>query len=72
MNNLHRIMEIVWLLLFAGSVVWLTFEYFRSEMGFVAIQDFLLIPFIALAMYFFRRFIRKRMEARQRRENGEE
>lgn len=65
-------MEIVWLLLFAGSVIWLTIEYFRSEMGFLAIQDFLLIPFIALAMYFFRRFIRKRMEARERRENGEE
>ena len=65
-------MEIVWLLLFAGSVIWLAIEYFRSEMGFLAIQDFLLIPCIALAMYFFRRFIRKRMEARERRENGEE
>lgn len=65
-------MELVWLLLFLGSAIWLTIEYFRSEMGFMAIQDFLLIPFIALAMFFFRRFVRKRMEARQRRENGEE
>lgn len=62
-------MEVVWLSLFAISAIWLLIEYFRSDLGYAAIQNYMLIPLIALAMFFFRRFFRKRMEAREEREN---
>ena len=67
MRKVNRFMEHFWLAVAIGTAaaaVWV-----MVQQGFDASMQWLWFPGIALAMYFFRRFMRGRLEAMVDREN---
>jgi tryptophan-rich sensory protein len=63
-NNYHRIMEMMWLAIFAVTTVISGYMIYQS--GFEESKLFLLMPLLALAFFFMRRTIRKRIEKNNR------
>ncbi len=67
MRKVNRFMEHFWLAVCIGTA--LAAVWVIVQQGFEAGRDWLWFPLIALAMYFFRRFMRGRLEAMVDREN---
>lgn len=67
MRKVNRFMEHFWLAVTIGTALAAAWVIVRQ--GFVAGRDWLWFPVIALAMYFFRRFMRGRLEAMVDRED---
>ena len=64
-GKLTRFMEHWWLAVAMGSAIWALIVLFREGMD--AAGQWLLFPAIALAMFFFRRFTRRKLEAMEER-----
>lgn len=65
-KGMGRFMETFWLLVFLGSLI--PAVYVISTKGFAQGRDFWLLSSLCLAMWLFRKFTRKRMEAWQARQ----
>ena len=68
MNKLARFMEHFWLAVAIGSAMAALWVVVNEGWG--ASRDWWLFPGVALAMFFFRKFTRKRLEAMEQRRNG--
>ena len=60
-NKVGRIMEIFWLSLAIVSLLVVVYLYIRDGISGENLQ-YLVFPFMAGAMFFFRRFMRKKLE----------
>jgi len=69
-EKMNRIMEHVWLGLAIACLIWIGVEIALN--GWESSKQWLPIPFIALSMFAFRRFFRKRMEARAAKNGNKE
>ncbi len=65
-KGMGRFMESFWLLVFLGSLI--PAGYIWRTRGFAESRDFWLLSSLCLAMWLFRKFTRKRMEAWQARQ----
>lgn len=61
LRKLSRIMEHFWLAVAIGTAVAATWVIVQD--GFAVGRQWLIFPGVALAMFFFRRFTRRRLEA---------
>jgi hypothetical protein len=66
MEKLNRIMEHVWLAIAIASLIWAAVEI--NRFGWEQGKSWLYVPGIAAAMFMFRRFTRKKMDAYKARE----
>lgn len=60
MLRLSKIMELFWLLL--GVLTLIAVLYLGATQGFQEFKIWFLFPAVAFAMYFFRRFMRRKMK----------
>lgn len=68
MRKVNRFMEHFWLAVAIGTAIAAVWVLLNE--GFDAARNWLWFPLIALAMFFFRRFMRGRLEAMDDRHNG--
>ena len=68
MEKLSRIMEHVWLAIAIASLIWAAVEI--NRIGLEEGKTWLYVPAIATAMFLFRRFARKKMDAYKAREEA--
>jgi hypothetical protein len=68
MNKLARFMEHFWLAVAIGSALAALWVVYQE--GWAASGEWWFFPGVALAMFFFRKFTRKRLEAMEERRNG--
>ena len=68
MRKLTRFMEHFWLAVAIGSSIAAAYVIFSQ--GFEVGKQWLWFPGIALAMFFFRRFMRGKLDAMENREKG--
>ena len=69
MQKLARFMEHFWLALTIATALLAAYVWWRF--GFAESRQWLLLPAMALAMWLFRRFTRKRMAAWEKRREGQ-
>lgn len=70
MKKLARITEILWLVLAVGTAIMAVWKI--AEVGFQQGRLWLFFPAITLAMFFFRRFMRRKLEAMEERTRQED
>lgn len=68
MNKLARFMEHFWLAVAIGTAIAAGWVIYTE--GFDVGRQWLIFPGVALAMFWFRRFTRAKMEAMKEREQG--
>ena len=68
MNKLARFMEHFWLAVAIGTAIAAGWVIYTD--GFAVGRQWLIFPGVALAMFWFRRFTRARLEAMKEREQG--
>jgi hypothetical protein len=68
MNKLARFMEHFWLAVAIGTAIAAGWVIYTD--GFVVGRQWLIFPGVALAMFWFRRFTRAKLEAMKEREQG--
>ncbi len=68
MNKLARFMEHFWLAVAIGTAI--ATGWVISTEGFAVGRQWLIFPGVALAMFWFRRFTRAKLEAMKEREKG--
>jgi hypothetical protein len=68
MNKIARFMEHFWLAVAIGTALAAAWVFYTE--GFEQGRQWLIFPAIALAMFFFRRFTRRKLEAMEERKKG--